>query len=97
MDPMMMEVLASLSPYNLPFFMLSNPQFVEERDINDLKKGIKNFMKYFVAASLIGVTINVQAKRVSDKVLKLPIFVRLPLRLGLFSLPFAFVTQYMSK
>lgn len=96
-DPMTAQMLAAITPLNLPYFMLSNPEFVEEKDFGNFKKAAKNLVKYALGASLVGITLNVQAKRVSEKIVKLPAYVRLPLRLGLFALPFAFVTQLVNK
>ena len=69
-------------------FLLSNPELVPSAYQKRFSKSMLNLGTYLVFGIIAGVFANVQVKRISMKFLTLPVFVRLPLRLCIFALPF---------
>jgi hypothetical protein len=53
-----------------------------------IKKSLKNLGTFAIGGIFFGTFLNVMAKNVSIKFLALPSYIRLPLRLGIFALPF---------
>jgi hypothetical protein len=96
-NPMMMEALHAVTPYNLPIFLMSNPEFVSSSDLIDFKKLISNLTKYLFGGLITGIAINVQIKRVYPGIITLPIYARLPIRLALLGLPFMLINHLVVK
>jgi hypothetical protein len=96
-DPMMMEALHSITPFNIPIFLMNNPDFVSTSDSAEFKKSLTNLSKYLFGGLIAGITINVQAKRVYPGIITLPIYARLPIRLALLGLPFMLMNHLVIK
>lgn len=96
-NPGMMEMLHTITPSSLPMFLMSNPDFVSAEDRPVFEKGIKNLLKYTLASLLLGVTVNVQFKRVYPGIVTLPAYFRLPLRMMLLVAPFGIFYSGITK
>ena len=92
-DPAMLEGLQQITPYNVSLFFLSNPNLMTPGDDAIIKKCGKNVVSYGIFGTIAGITVNVLAKRLYSGILTLPLYARLPLRLGLFALPFALLSN----
>ena len=89
-------MLGEITPQNLPMFLMSNPELVPGKYAKKFQKSITNLGTYLVFGTVGGITANVQIKRLSMKFLRLPGFVRLPMRLGIFALPFGLLYPKIS-
>jgi hypothetical protein len=90
-NPHIMESMHSITPYKMPWYFYSFPQFVEQQDLADYKRSCKTFAKYAIGASAIGLILNTQIKRISTKFLSLPYSLKIPIRFTFFVLPFGFI------
>lgn len=84
-----------ITPAKMPWFIFSYPHFLVQEDLAIYKKAAKSFAKYFAGATLVGLTLNVQIKRLSRRILSLPYSLKLPLRFALFVFPFGFVGKIL--
>lgn len=73
--------LLSLYYFQMPFMLL-------QKDTQRIEKVGQKFLSTAGLGLLAGIILNVQIKRVSLNFLKLPLFVRLPIRLAIFAAPF---------
>ena len=73
---------------NVLWLLFQIPSFVEENDTEYAKKTSIFLLRNFLLASTIGVTANVQLKRVFPPILKMSRFATLPIRLLTFAAPF---------
>jgi len=73
--------LLSLYYFQMPFMLL-------QKDTQRIEKVGQKFLSTAGLGALAGIILNVQIKRVNMNFLKLPFFVRLPIRLAIFALPF---------
>ncbi len=56
------EILMSLQRQDVPFFFMQNSHFIENQDIDAIKKGILHIAKFSFISSIIGITLNLQIK-----------------------------------
>lgn len=96
-NPMMMEALHQITPFNLPMFLMTNPEFVSVNDTVTFKKSLSSMSKYALGALIAGITFNVQAKRVYPGIVSLPFYTRLPLRLIILGIPFGLINSFLIK
>jgi hypothetical protein len=68
--------------------LMSNPELVPSKHLNAMKKALKNLSTYSVGAIVAGSFLNIMVKNVYIKFLAFPVYTRIPLRLGLFAIPF---------
>ena len=66
----------------MPFMMLP-------KDTTALEKTGQKLLSVAGLSLLLGVVANIQVKRINMNFLKLPFYVRYPVRLGIMALPFA--------
>jgi hypothetical protein len=53
-----------------------------------MKKAFKNLTTYSIAAIAAGSFLNIMVKKAYIKFLAFPVYTRIPLRLGIFAIPF---------
>ena len=70
---------------------MGNPALVSTKDQKMFSKCMTNLAGLFLFGTITGIFANIQVKRLSLKFLTLPKYVRYPLRLGIFALPFALI------
>lgn len=68
--------------------LMSNPELVPEKHAKAIKKAVKNLGGFTLGGIVAGSICNILIKKVYIKFLAFPIYVRLPVRVGLFALPF---------
>jgi hypothetical protein len=56
-----------------------------------IKKSAKNLGTYAIGGIFVGTFLNIMVKNVYIKFLAFPAYLRLPLRLGIFAIPFGFM------
>jgi hypothetical protein len=67
---------------------MSNSELVPEKHAKAIKKAVKNLATLSFGGFVAGSLCNILIKKVYIKFLAFPAYTRLPLRLGLFALPF---------
>lgn len=77
--------------------LLQSPELVPEKHGKAIKKAAKNLGTYAFGGLVAGSMINILIKKVYINFLALPIYVRLPARLGLFALPFGLLYGKLSE
>lgn len=73
---------------NVVWLLFQLSSFVEEEDLEFGKKSAIVFLRNFLIASTIGLTLNVQLKRVYPPILGMSRFATIPIRLLTFGAPF---------
>jgi len=68
--------------------LMSNPELVPEKHAKAIKKAVKNLGTLAFGGLVVGSVLNILVKKVYIKFLAFPIYTRLPLRLGIFAIPF---------
>ena len=77
--------LLSLLYFQMPFMLLP-------KDAQRLEKVGQKFVTTGVLGLVAGIFLNVQVKRISMNFLKLPMLVKLPIRLAIMTIPFAILS-----
>lgn len=68
--------------------LMSNPELVPEKHMKAIRKSVKNGATIAFGGLVAGSVLNLLVKKVYIKFLAFPTYVRIPLRLGIFALPF---------
>lgn len=68
--------------------LISNPELVPEKHSKAIKKSVKNAATLCFGGFVAGVALNLLIKKVYIKFLAFPVYTRIPLRLGIFAIPF---------
>lgn len=90
MQPEAVNMLRQLNGFDLiSLFYFQMPFMLLPKEINSLEKKGQKLLSYTGASLLLGIVLNVQVKRISMNFLKLPFYVRYPVRLGIMALAFA--------
>lgn len=88
-NPGMMEGLAQITPENFPQLLFANPELVPEHFRKAFWKNVKSFFMQIGINTVGGIAVNMVATRVLPRILILPTYVRIPVRLLIFGAPFA--------
>lgn len=91
-----MDGLAQITPSNLPQLLFANPELVPESFRKAYWKNIKGFFTQVGVNTFGGIVINMIITRTVPKILILPNYTRIPLRLSIFGLPFAITYSKLS-
>jgi hypothetical protein len=91
-----MEGLAQITPANFPQLMLANPELVPERFRKAFWKNVKSFFTQIGINTLGGIAVNMVITRTIPKILILPSYVRIPVRLLIFASPFLLTYEKLS-
>jgi hypothetical protein len=92
-----MEGLAQITPANFPQLLLSNPELVPDSFRKAYWKNVKSFFMLIGASTLGGIAINMVITRVLPRILIVPSLFRIPIRLLIFSTPFAATYNRLSN
>jgi hypothetical protein len=89
MQPQAYESLKDVDGFNLLLvYSMQMPFMLLPRQQNELSKILQKVVSLSMLGVMLGVVTNVQIKRVSLRILELPLPIRYPIRLGLMLLPF---------
>jgi hypothetical protein len=88
-NPGMMDALAQITPQNLPQLLFANPELVPEHFRKAFWKNVKSFFQQLGINTVGGIALNMVVTRTLPRVLILPVYVRIPVRLLIFASPFA--------
>lgn len=92
-NPKMMEQLGMVTPNNLFYFMIQNPEIVPDGFRKRFWKNARDFVFLGAVCGVGGIASNIVLSRTVPKLLSLPSFVRIPLRFIIFGLPFLAASQ----
>jgi hypothetical protein len=88
LNPGMMEGLAQVTPENFTQLMMANPELVPEKFRKAFWKNVKAFATQVGINIFAGVAANMVITRTIPRVLILPPYIRIPVRLAIFASPF---------
>lgn len=77
-----------MTPENFLQLMMANPELVPDRFRKAFWKNVKAFAMQLGINTIVGVAVNMAITRTIPRVLILPPYIRIPLRLAIFASPF---------
>ena len=87
-DPQAFDILNRTNGTELiKLYYSSMPFMILPKDAKELEKSINKLCFTFAGGLLLGVLTNFQIKRINPNFLKLPIYFRLPIRIGVIGFP----------
>ena len=94
---MMMDQLSQITPENFIQFTMANPEIVPEKFRKGYWKNMKSLGTLLGVSTVAGTGINMVITRATPKFLILPNWARIPLRFGIFGVPFLALSPKLSS
>ena len=96
-NPMMMDQLGQITPENFGQFMMGNPEIVPDKFRKAYWKNLKTLGLLIGGSSISGIGLNMIVTRTFSKVLIMPRWMSIPLRLFIFAVPFGVLSPKLSS